>query len=76
MKCEIINKTEWVTEQFKIEGTDSVMESGKYVEAACGGEMEEKGETGGSIKWVDDEGCGIRRINIYQCRQCKDIQIV
>jgi hypothetical protein len=42
----------------------------------CNGEMEEKGETGGSVQWANDKGCGSRRIKIYQCTVCKDIKII
>jgi hypothetical protein len=43
-------------------------------EILCGGEMEEKGDTGAYKQ--SETGFGNSPIKIYQCKSCKDIKII
>jgi hypothetical protein len=46
-------------------------------EFGCDGTMVEKGETGRSVQYSDTNGsAGIVPEKIYQCRKCKEIQII
>lgn len=43
----------------------------------CDGDMVEKGETGKIVYYSDTKGnSGAVPVKIYQCRRCKEIQII